>query len=788
MACGDVLSLEDLQTAKKHQIFEAEVITGKVGGVAGGASIDYATNPVTGQTQQTLPSILADLGFDVQSWTSSTGGVLASANQVFLNDTSGSLGLGDYYAWGGAFPKTVPAGTDPALVGGGYIMRSSRFAGLQAREALRRSYAEAGYTLVSGSFEAGGTLVNANDVLLQESTGKAFSGPAGTVAAGTNPASGGFVDISNVSLYEFHAATYGLKEGNTGLENCKALQALGAAAMAAGTAKIIIPSGTFKIGAQTFAGATGKGYSYKLEDALFLKNMSRVHIHFCGTKIVGEAGMKIGSFDPVTGAVYTPPAGSFLNYNYRADFGVPFRIENCKSVTITGSAEFDGNDATRIVGGYWGDSNGGYQVYDSPLHVLRYDHLDLLANIYAHDWAGDTLYVGGRDAETNHTTIDGYIGIRAGRNALSLTGGANIHLRNSMFGFVGKGGSGINSMPRAGMDVETEIDSMRNLVVTDCQFLDSGSAVTSENFNRVRGASFERCKFWSRNPANTALWWRVAGTKFIDCEFIGPIVWLTGGASAYQLPRNVQMIRCVFTNVTHDGAQVKPTSVSFALITSVAPTTINGVQVRTEFIDCDFRCRISDDIDATKNMVWINSGILKNCRMQIEGATAGTQPVITANGAKIDGLVITNSMDYTGGLTNSRPFISVSNADVQNAYLTKNTMSDLVTIVWQINDSVASTYGWYTTTAPNGNANDINPSRALGLRKNSFYYPSVAQTNGGAQCFSSHYDVPTSGNFVKGDVLFHYDATPGQPMGWQCTTTGVAGSTAIFKPLANLGT
>lgn len=54
-------------------------------------------------------------------------------------------------------------------------------------EALRRSYAEAGYNLVDGSFEAGGTLVNANDVLLQELTGKAFTGPAGAVAPGTNP-------------------------------------------------------------------------------------------------------------------------------------------------------------------------------------------------------------------------------------------------------------------------------------------------------------------------------------------------------------------------------------------------------------------------------------------------------------------------------------------------------------------------------------------------------------------------------------------------------------------------
>lgn len=64
------------------------------------------------------------------------------------------------------------------------------------REALRRSYAEAGYNLVDGSFEAGGTLVNANDVLLQERTGKAYSWLGigqKEVPAGSTPAStGGF--------------------------------------------------------------------------------------------------------------------------------------------------------------------------------------------------------------------------------------------------------------------------------------------------------------------------------------------------------------------------------------------------------------------------------------------------------------------------------------------------------------------------------------------------------------------------------------------------------------------
>lgn len=68
------------------------------------------------------------------------------------------------------------------------------------REALRRSYAEAGYNLVDGSFETGGTLTSVADVLLHEATGKAYTsiGPfPKAVAAGTNPASPGFTDVSN---------------------------------------------------------------------------------------------------------------------------------------------------------------------------------------------------------------------------------------------------------------------------------------------------------------------------------------------------------------------------------------------------------------------------------------------------------------------------------------------------------------------------------------------------------------------------------------------------------------
>lgn len=109
--CGDVLSLADLQTAKKHQIFEAEVITGKSGGVAGGADIDYATNAVTGQTQKTLPAVLRDVGFSPVSWDFSLGGTLTvnDRDKVVYDPVSKT-----WYSYAGTLPVTVPAGFNPA--------------------------------------------------------------------------------------------------------------------------------------------------------------------------------------------------------------------------------------------------------------------------------------------------------------------------------------------------------------------------------------------------------------------------------------------------------------------------------------------------------------------------------------------------------------------------------------------------------------------------------------------------------------------------------------------------
>lgn len=101
-----------------------------------------------------------------------------------------------YFTEGGAgVPPTVPggdwfnaitnevlnvldaAGIDPSKTDDDQLLlaiqRISK--AMSAREALRRTYAEAGFNLVPGSFELGGTVTTATDVLLYEADGHAYN-------------------------------------------------------------------------------------------------------------------------------------------------------------------------------------------------------------------------------------------------------------------------------------------------------------------------------------------------------------------------------------------------------------------------------------------------------------------------------------------------------------------------------------------------------------------------------------------------------------------------------------
>ena len=87
-----------------------------------------------------------------------------------------------------------------------------------------------------------------------------------------------------------------------------------------GGGKLVVPTGTYIVGKQTFAGAFGKGYAYSGSPVILIKNCSRpVVVEFRGAVIKLASGLKFGAFDPVTGEACKPglPSG-----DYKAHIGV----------------------------------------------------------------------------------------------------------------------------------------------------------------------------------------------------------------------------------------------------------------------------------------------------------------------------------------------------------------------------------------------------------------------------------------------------------------------------------
>lgn len=196
MSCEDIPSLLDLQKVKEH----ADDF-GRLMGTGTGTS----TNGVTGQVRPTYNAVMANLGY-TRVGTFAAGATLLNGRQTLLWDIADG-GDGQEYGWSGAFlpsGKVVPPGSTPLTTGGiavgAWMSRFDSALRIQVRENARRSYADSGYTLVSGSFELGGVLTSSVDVLLHETTGKAYTsaGPfPQTVPAGTVPGAR-FTDRSKV--------------------------------------------------------------------------------------------------------------------------------------------------------------------------------------------------------------------------------------------------------------------------------------------------------------------------------------------------------------------------------------------------------------------------------------------------------------------------------------------------------------------------------------------------------------------------------------------------------------
>ena len=173
-------------------------------------SLDVILDPKYKQIREALRRSYAEAGYNLVGGSFESGGTLTSATDVLLQEKTGKV-----YSWTGSYPSggyVVVPDTDPTVIAR-YVPRTDVLLRAEivpsVTEALRRSYADAGYTLVDGSFEEGGTLAGSSDVLLHKATRAAYAW-AGTfpkvVAAGATPATSGgigagaWVDRTDVTL------------------------------------------------------------------------------------------------------------------------------------------------------------------------------------------------------------------------------------------------------------------------------------------------------------------------------------------------------------------------------------------------------------------------------------------------------------------------------------------------------------------------------------------------------------------------------------------------------------
>ena len=122
----DIFTQDTVDKLNSSALTFNEVVTSRAGGVSTGAVISQTLTPL-GETTDTLKGRLDKLGVHISDWASTDGGTLTSPAQAFLNNTSGSVGFGNYYSWSGVYPSgghIVAPGTDPAAVGSGYAPRT----------------------------------------------------------------------------------------------------------------------------------------------------------------------------------------------------------------------------------------------------------------------------------------------------------------------------------------------------------------------------------------------------------------------------------------------------------------------------------------------------------------------------------------------------------------------------------------------------------------------------------------------------------------------------------------
>ena len=348
-----------------------------------------------------------------------------------------------------------------------------------------------------------------------------------------------------------------------------------------------------------------------------------------GARIRCADGLRFGTFDPSTGE----PTTNAMPYYGQGELATPYvamiSAMNCSGGVDISNLEFDGNLQHLTIGGCYGDK--GRQIPAIGLRLLNNDCSEQVTQVYTHHHPLDGLYIDGPAERNSASTIEGVITEYNVRQGCSLVGGRNYSFKDCQFNHTGK--AGLASAPSAGIDIEAEIKSIRDLTFSGCEFSNNAGVGMLADSGDTDGATFENCRFIGTTAWSA--WPRKPHFRFANCQFVGSMCNTFGDPDP---ERAAQFSNCDFV----DDPSLSPTGEVFR---SLAPIVTVNIYKNVLFDGCQFKL-IADSV-----LPYSSFALYNNCIMS-QVATKTAYPRGTYTGVNvITGTVVLGSSTILGDVT-----------------------------------------------------------------------------------------------------------------------------------------
>jgi hypothetical protein len=348
-----------------------------------------------------------------------------------------------------------------------------------------------------------------------------------------------------------------------------------------GPAVLRIPKGVYLVGRQD---ARNQGVNVLQLNGC--RNLTVTGDDSATTEIRYAAGMRYGSFDPVTKRPFESPNAYFTDWQYAFSGGTCFVLQGCDNVQVTNLA-FNGSSAQLEVGGHWGDT--GIQLQFDGIFVSGSRRI-ALRRLALHHFGRDGIQVLNyfakslNDPNREEILLENSTCNYNGRQGLSLTGVNGFRAVNCNFSHTGRivpasTGKALFSNPGAGIDLEPQGAYVTNVSLENCRFVDNaGQAIVSDwvdesHPSQTGSIVVSGSLLWS--TTNWSAWVTQKGFLFKNCRIYGAFVHGCHAATAQEATR---FVGCTFEDRPHHG---QPAYGPFTLHSDSHAT-------RMSFTDCRF--------------------------------------------------------------------------------------------------------------------------------------------------------------------------------------------------------